>query len=413
MAERTHSLDNEGTIEIVSNERLQLPRGFSFAATYAGIRKKQSDDLSLIVSEPAANAAAIFTTNRVKAAPVMISMEHLAASKGKVRAVVVNAGNANCATRTGEAVARQTASACAALLDAPPEQVLPSSTGVIGMELDVTKIVAKLPVLVAALSPDSLPQVADAIITTDTFPKLVTKRVKLSGGIVHIAGITKGAGMIHPNMATTLSFVMTDAAVPVASLKRLLREGADQSYHCLSIDGDTSTNDTLLLMANGASGVKVAKDDEAAFRKALFALLQDLAKMIAHDGEGATHLITIRIRGAHNDADARKLGRAIANSPLVKTAVAGCDPNWGRILSAAGYSGVDFDPAKVSIRLQKTLVCRNGLLAPFEEAPLIAKLREPEVEIDFLIAGGGPGQCTFWTCDFTEDYVKINAEYRT
>ena len=271
----------------------------------------------------------------------------------------------------------------------------------------------KLPALVAALSPDSLPAVADAILTTDTFRKLETARVKLAGGTVRIAGITKGAGMIHPNMATTLSFVMTDAALPAATLKRLLREGADQSYHCMSIDGDTSTNDTLLLMANGASGVKVTKDDEAAFRKALFALLRDLARMIAHDGEGAKHLVTIRVRGARNDADARRLARAIANSPLVKTAVAGCDPNWGRILSAAGYSGVEFDPSRVSIRLQKTLVCRNGLLAPFEEPPLIQKLREPEVEIDFQIAGGGAGECTFWTCDFTEDYIKINADYRT
>ncbi|MCC6265337.1 MAG: bifunctional glutamate N-acetyltransferase/amino-acid acetyltransferase ArgJ [Bryobacterales bacterium] len=392
---------------------MHLPKGYTYAATYAGIRKKPADDLALIVSEPAAAAAAIFTTNRVKAAPVLVSMQHLAASKGKVRAVMVNAGNANCATRTGEAVASETSAACAALLGAPVEQVLPSSTGVIGMELDGAKITAKLPALVAALSPASLPQVADAILTTDTFRKLETRRVKLSGGTVRIAGITKGAGMIHPNMATTLSFVMTDAGLPAASLKRLLREGADQSYHCMSIDGDTSTNDTLLLMANGASGVKVAKDDEGAFRKALFSLLRDLARMIAHDGEGAKHLITIRIRGARNDGDARRLGRAIANSPLVKTAVAGCDPNWGRILAAAGYSGVEFNPAKVSIRLQKTLVCRNGLLAPFEEPPLIAKLREPEVEIDFQIVGGGTGECTFWTCDFTEDYVKINADYRT
>lgn len=407
------SRHTEGTIQTVSNERLHLPKGYSFAAAYAGIRKKRLDDLSLIVSTPAANAAALFTTNRVKAAPLLVSMRHLAASKGKVRAVVINAGNANCATRTGEAVASRTSAACAALLDAPVEQVLPSSTGVIGMELDVEKITTNLPALVAALSPDSLPHVADAIMTTDTFRKLETRRVKLAGGTVSIAGVTKGAGMIHPNMATTLSFVMTDAGLPVASLKRLLREGADQSYHCMSIDGDTSTNDTLLLLANGASGVKVTKDDEAVFRKALFSLLRDLARMIAHDGEGANHLVTIRVRGARNDSDARRLGRAIANSPLVKTAVAGCDPNWGRILAAAGYSGVEFDPAKVSIRLQKTLVCRNGLLAPFEEPPLIAKLREPEVEIDFQIAGGGPGECTFWTCDFTEDYVKINAEYRT
>lgn len=403
----------KGSFNTVSQDRLHLPKGFSYAVTYAGIRKKQRDDLALIASEPVANAAALFTTNRVKAAPVVLGMQHLAATKGKVRAVVVNAGNANCATRTGDAVARRTAEACATLLGCSPEEVLPSSTGVIGMELDLNKITAKLPELAASLQPGALPAVADAIMTTDTFPKLATRRVKLSGGVVHIAGIGKGAGMIHPNMATTLNFVMTDAAIPAPALRRLLKEGADQSYHCITIDGDTSTNDTLLLMANGASGVKLSKEDEPLFRKALFGLLQDIAKLIARDGEGASHFITIRMRGTRNDADARKMARAIANSPLVKTAIAGCDPNWGRILSAAGYSGVEFDPTKVSIRLQKTLVCRNGLLAPFDEPPLIEKLKEHDVEIDFQIAGGGPGQCTFWTCDFTEDYVKINAEYRT
>lgn len=397
----------------MSNESIEAPLGFRFAATYAGIHKRERDDLSLIVSEPAATAAALFTTNRVKAAPLLVSMEHLAASKAKVSAVVVNAGNANCATRTGVAVARETAAACSALLGVPPERVLPSSTGVIGLELDVRKITAKLPELVEALSSASLPLVSRAMMTTDTVPKLLARRVRLPGGTVRIAGVTKGAGMIHPDMATTLGFVMTDAALPAARLKRLLKEGADQSYHCVSIDGDRSTNDTLLLMANGASGVKVGGDDEPAFRKALFSLLRDLAKMIARDGEGASHLMTIHVRGTRNDAEARGIGRAIANSPLVKTAVAGCDPNWGRILSAAGYSGVEFDATKVSIRLQKTIVCRNGLLAPFEEPPLIAKLREPEVEIDFRIAGNGQGECTFWTCDFTEDYVKINAEYRS
>ncbi|MCZ2154676.1 MAG: bifunctional glutamate N-acetyltransferase/amino-acid acetyltransferase ArgJ [Bryobacterales bacterium] len=397
----------------MSKESIETPLGYRFAATYAGIHKRERDDLSLIVSDSPSNAAALFTTNRVKAAPLLVSMEHLDASKGKVSAVVINAGNANCATRTGLSVARETAAVCGSLLNVPPEQVLPSSTGVIGMELDVRKITANLPRLVETLSPAALPRIARAIMTTDTVPKLVSRRVRLAGGTVRLAGITKGAGMIHPNMATTLSFVMTDASLPVSALKRLLKEGADQSYHCISVDGDMSTNDTLLLLANGASGVKVTKDEEPAFRKALFGLLRDLAKMIARDGEGASHLMTIRIRGARTDAEARRIGRSIANSPLVKTAVAGCDPNWGRILSAAGYSGVEFDPGTVSIRLQKTLVCRNGLLAPFEEPPLIAKLREPEVEIDFRIAGDGKGECTFWTCDFTEDYVKINAEYRS
>ncbi len=397
----------------MSKDKLHLPKGFRYATTYAGIRKKAKDDLSLMVSEPAANAAALFTTNRVKAAPVLVGQQNLASAKGKVSAIVLNAGNANCATRTGMAVAQGTCAEAGALLGIPQNQVIPSSTGVIGMELDVQKIQQALPVLVQTLEESALPKVADAMMTTDTFPKLSSRTVKLAGGTVRIAGISKGAGMIHPNMATTLGFVFTDAAVAVPMLKRLLRTGADVSYHSISVDGDTSTNDTLLLLANGASGVTVGKADEVAFAKALNAVLQDLAKMIARDGEGASHFVTIKVSGAQTDADARKVGRAIANSPLVKTAIAGCDPNWGRILCAAGYSGVVFDPTQVAIRLQQTTVCKKGLLAPFDEPSLIAKLREHDVEIDFRIGGNGKGQATFWTCDFTEGYVKINAEYRT
>lgn len=392
---------------------LHLPKGFRFACTYAGIRKQAKDDLSLLVSEPAATAAALFTRNLVKAAPVLVSMEHLALSKGKVAAIVLNAGNANCATRTGDAVARETCAQAAALLGVAANQVLPSSTGVIGMELDGAKITKHLPTLVQNLSADALPAVANAMMTTDTFPKIASRRVKLAGGTVRIAGITKGAGMIHPNMATTLGFVMTDAALPLSTLRRLLRQGADLSYHSISVDGDTSTNDTLLLMANGSSGVRVEKAEESVFARALNAVLQDLAKLIARDGEGASHFVTIKVSGAQSDDAARRIARSIANSPLVKTAIAGCDPNWGRILSAAGYSGVAFDPATVSILLQKTPVCRKGLLAPFAEPPLIEKLRQHDVEIDFRISGNGAGQSTFWTCDFTEDYIKINAEYRT
>jgi glutamate N-acetyltransferase / amino-acid N-acetyltransferase len=396
-----------------SKSSLHTPKGFRFATTYAGIRKKEANDLALIVSTPAADAAALFTTNRVKAAPVLLSMEHLAKSRGKVAAVVVNAGNANCATRTGDQVARATCEEAGIALGVPAEQILPSSTGVIGMELDGSKITRCLPQLASALSADGLGQVARAIMTTDTFPKIASKRVKLGGGTVTIAGVTKGAGMIHPNMATTLAFVMTDVAASPATLRRLLRAGADVSYHSISVDADTSTNDTLLLMANGASGVKLDKENEAAFSKALHAVLQNLAKGIARDGEGAGHLITIKVKGARTDAAAREIARAIANSPLVKTAIAGCDPNWGRILSAAGASGVPFEPTAVSIKLQGTPVCRNGLLAPFAEPPLIEKLRDHDVEIDFRIAGNGEGKATFWTCDLTEDYIRINAEYRT
>jgi glutamate N-acetyltransferase / amino-acid N-acetyltransferase len=392
---------------------LHVPKGFRFAVTYAGIRKKAANDLALIASTPVANAAALFTTNRVKAAPLLVGMEHLRRSHGKVAGVVINAGNANCATRNGETVARDTCQEAAIALGVPANQVLPSSTGVIGMELDGAKITSQLPRLASMLSPDDLLSVAQAIMTTDTFPKVASRRVKLPGGTVSIAGVTKGAGMIHPNMATTLAFVMTDAALPASALRRLLRAGADLSYHSISVDADTSTNDTLLLMANGASGVKVGKAEEAIFAGALNKVLQDLAKGIARDGEGANHLITIKVRGAVTDRAAREIARAIANSPLVKTAIAGCDPNWGRILSAAGSSGVAFEPSAVSIRLQGTTVCRNGLLAPFEEPPLIAKLSEHDVEIDFRIGGKGQGQSTFWTCDLTEDYIRINAEYRT
>jgi glutamate N-acetyltransferase/amino-acid N-acetyltransferase len=393
--------------------RLSLPLGFRYASTYAGIRKQRRDDVALIVADVPASAAAMFTTNRVKAAPVTVSMANLKASRGKVRAIVVNAGNANCATRTGKSVAMATCRAAGEALGCPAAQVLPASTGVIGVELDAALIEKAMPKLVKGLSADRFDDAAQAIMTTDLAKKVAFAEARLKGGRVRIAGMTKGSGMIQPRMATTLGFVMTDAAAAPAVLQPLLREAIEQSYNRLSVDGDTSTNDTVALLASGASGVKVTPADRKAFLAALERVLISLAEQIARDGEGASKFVTIEVTGAASDADAAQIARSIANSPLVKTAIAGSDPNWGRILSAAGNAGVKLDPALCDVRLQGVVVCRGGLAADFDEAALTRKLDEKECLIRFSIRGKGRGQARFWTCDFTEGYIKINASYRT
>jgi glutamate N-acetyltransferase/amino-acid N-acetyltransferase len=392
---------------------LNLPLGYAYASTYAGIRQVEKDDLALIVTGMPANAAAVFTRNRVQAAPVKLCRRHLKLSGGKVGAVLVNAGNANCATRTGDAVALRTAKAAARLLQLPAVQVLPASTGVIGMELDPAKIVDALPRLVAGLDTARFDDVARAIMTTDLVPKTAFAEVKLRRGTIRVAGMTKGSGMIHPRMATTLAFVMTDAQIPVAQLRAMLMRGVEVSYHRLSVDGDTSTNDTLLLLANGASGVRADAKELAQVEEAAASVMRQLAQAIARDGEGARKFVTIVVTGASSDAAAARIARSIANSPLVKTAIAGSDPNWGRILSAAGNAGVVFDPEKADIHMQGVLVCRQGLAAPFAEAGLKRKLDAAECEIRFHIGGRGKGAARFWTCDLTEGYIHINASYRT
>jgi glutamate N-acetyltransferase/amino-acid N-acetyltransferase len=379
----------------------------------AGIRAAEKNDLALIVSGLAANAAAVFTQNRVQAAPVKLSRKHLKLSKGLVGAVLVNAGNANCATRTGDAVAASTAKATAKLLRLSVPQVLPASTGVIGVELDPAKITRALPGLIEGLRPDRFDDVANAILTTDLVPKTAFAEVKLRRGAVRVAGMTKGSGMIHPQMATTLGFVMTDAAIPVPALRAILKRTVERSYNRLSVDGDTSTNDTLLLLANGASGVRPDPKEMARVEEAIAEVMQGLAKAIARDGEGAKKLVTIQVTGAPSDAGAARMARAIANSPLVKTAIAGSDPNWGRILSAAGNSGVAFDPARTDVHMQGVAVCKAGLAAPFSEAELKRKLDAPDCEIRLAVRGKGKGSATFWTCDLTEGYIRINASYRT
>lgn len=385
---------------------MKLPLGYRYSAVYAGIRKVAKDDLSLIVSDRPATAAAVYTSNAVQAAPIQLARKHMAASKGLVKALLINAGNANCATRTGAAVAHATSKAVAAALNCPVEQVLPSSTGVIGVELDPSKIVNSVPALIGSLDAGNFQKVADAIMTTDLVPK--TAFASWKG--VNIAGCTKGSGMIHPNMATTLGYVMTDAVVPAAALRAMLKRAIAVSYNSISVDGDQSTNDIVVVLANGASGVK---PDPAKFEKALTEVLQSLAKQIAKDGEGAKRLVTIDVKGAATQAQAQQIARSIANSPLVKTAIAGADPNWGRIICAAGYSGVKFDPLKVDIGFQGVPVCKNGLAVDFDEAALQAKLHAEEVSIQFTLKGPGKATARFWTCDFTEGYIRINGSYRT
>jgi glutamate N-acetyltransferase/amino-acid N-acetyltransferase len=392
---------------------VDLPLGYRYAATYAGIRKVDQDDLALIVSGLPAAAAGVFTQNRAQAAPVKLCRRHLAASRGAVGAILINAGNANCATRTGEAVALASCKAAARLLRLPVNQVMPASTGVIGLELDPKLIVNALPRLVAGLREDGFASVARAIMTTDLVPKEASAEVRLRRGVVRIAGMTKGSGMIQPRMATTLGFILTDANIPVAMLRRMLRRAVESSYNRISVDGDTSTNDTLLLLANGASGVRPDPKEMAAAEEAITQVAEDLARAIARDGEGARKLITILISGAPTDDAAARLARSIANSPLVKTAVAGSDPNWGRILCAAGNAGVAFDPRKIDIDMQDVPVCRAGLAARFSEAELKQKLDAPDCEIRLAIRGNGKGHARFWTCDFTEGYIRINASYRT
>ncbi len=390
-----------------------LPLGFRYAAAYAGIRRTEKDDVGLIVSDRPAHAAAVFTQNVVQAAPVQLCRKHLRESGGKASAILVNAGNANCATRTGERVALSSCKAVAKALGTKTKYVLPASTGVIGVELDENLLIKAIPKLVGNLSDGNFMAVAQAITTTDTRVKTASEAVTVRGGTVRIAGMTKGSGMIHPNMATTLGFVMIDADIPSGVLRKMLQRGTEGSYNSLTVDGDMSTNDTVVLLANGAAGIKPGSRDRQRISEATDRVMANLAEQIAADGEGARKLVIVEIAGFKTSEDARRVARAVANSPLVKTAIAGSDPNWGRILAAAGYSGIGFDPAKVDINLQGVLVCRGGLAVDMDEADLKTKLDEPQVTIRLLLRNGGKGAARFFTCDLTEGYIQINGSYRT
>ncbi|MGA2880849.1 MAG: bifunctional glutamate N-acetyltransferase/amino-acid acetyltransferase ArgJ [Bryobacteraceae bacterium] len=392
---------------------MKLPLGYRYSAVYAGIRKVKKDDLALIVPDVPASGAAVFTQNRVQAAPVRIARWNLTKSRGKVSAVLINAGNANCATRTGDRVALACCDAMANQLHVPATQVFPASTGVIGVELDAHLILNAIPGLVTGLKPDRFEDAARAILTTDLVMKTAYQQVRLKKGSIQIAGMTKGSGMIQPNMATTLGFVMMDAELPPSVLAAMLSAAVARSYNRISVDGDTSTNDTMLVLASGASGIQPNQKESKKVEEALTQVMEDLARQIVRDGEGARKLVTIEVSGAANEEAATRIARSIANSPLVKTAIAGSDPNWGRIISAAGNAGVPLDPAKVDIDLQGVPVCRGGLAAEFSEDELKKKLDESECLIRFTIQSKGKGNTRFWTCDLTEKYIEINASYRT
>jgi glutamate N-acetyltransferase/amino-acid N-acetyltransferase len=387
------------------------PKGYRAAGVAAGL-KPQGRDLALIVSDRPASAAGMFTTNRVQAPAVQLNRERL--QDGRARAIVANSKNANaCTGAQGHADARRTAQVVAAGLGYPPEDVLVNSTGVIGVPLPMDRIEAGIASAVSELREDGWEDAARAIMTTDTVPKMATVRLQLSGRDVVLSGIAKGSGMIAPNLATMLSFVATDAAVAPDALRSCLAEAVARSFNCVTVDGDMSTSDTVLVLANGASGGgPIEGDDLGAFRDGLTQICTSLARQIARDGEGATKLITIRVTGAPCETQARTVGLSVANSNLVKTAVFGRDPNWGRILCAVGYSGAPVDPNRISVAMAGIPIFNRGEGVPFEREQAIESLSAPEITIDVDLGSGDAG-ATIYTCDLTYDYVKINAEYTT
>ncbi len=394
-----------------------IPRGFTFAAIACGLKKKGLD-LALLTSKTPASAAAAFTTNRVQAAPVRLSREHLRKSRRKIRAVIVNSGNANCCTGSqGLAASRKTAAKLSRLLACKPHEVLVCSTGVIGVPLRVAKILRAEPQLVRSSSSDAatFEQFTRAIMTTDTRPKWASAKPRIGGKQVRLLGCAKGSGMIAPNMATMLGFLATDAAISPPLLASALRTVVARTFNAITVDGDTSTNDTVALLANGESGAKKITKQDSNYRRFLAALenvCKSLALSIVADGEGAQRVIEIEVRGVVSDRAAKTIARTIAHSPLVKTAFAGADPNWGRILAAAGRAGIPFDPGKVDIQLAGIRVCRRGRECPFDERVAHRKMLAEYVPI-VVNLHAGRGVARVWTCDFTAEYVRINASYRT
>jgi glutamate N-acetyltransferase/amino-acid N-acetyltransferase len=405
-----------------------IPRGFRFGAAKAGLKQSGRTDFALIVADAPASATAAFTGNRVKAAPLIIDAENLRATAGKVRVVAINAGNANCAAgQAGIDAARATCKAAAETFACKPEEVFPSSTGVIGVPLPAEKLIAALPDLAKSIGSqsDHFQQVAEAIITTDTVEKTAFARVEIltpeidgPGEIrqeIRIAAVCKGSGMIHPQLvphATMLVYILTDAAIEPAALDAYLRTAIEVSFNRISVDGDTSTNDTVLLLASGASGAAIGPGNSE-FASALGQVCTSLARQIVADGEGVSHVVELRISGAASDADALRVAKAIAHSPLVKTAWAGCDPNWGRLMAAIGYSGAEINPETIDISFGDLPICRNGGRAPaYDENAAHAYIQQPEFSIAIDLHQGH-GSCKFWTTDLTHEYIRINADYTT
>jgi len=389
--------------------------GFKFSATSASIKKPGVLDLALMVADTPAAAAGVFTTNRVKAAPVLISRERLRG--GRAQAILVNAGNANaCTGEEGLAAARETCRAAAALLNIPERLVLPSSTGVIGAPLPGDRITQALPQLVAGLSPDGLGEAARAIMTTDTRPKASLVQGTIDGQKFTLAGIAKGAGMIHPDMATLLVFIFTDAAATPQVLKTLLLQALPISFNRITVDGDTSTNDTILLLAGGKAGNAVIRGEGPAMTalgEALNRVMGELARQVVADGEGARHVYRVEVKGAATPKEAGQAALTVALSPLVKTAMAGEDVNWGRIMAALGRSGARFDPSRVDIAFGEQWVVKNGRgLGLQAEAAAQQVIKSGSFTVTICL---NAGDCADYydTCDFTEDYIRINADYRS
>ncbi len=393
--------------------------GFRTAAAQSGMRYKDRLDCALVVSEAPASAAGVFTQNRFCAAPVLLCKDHLEKSGGKARAILVNAGIANaCTGDEGLARAGRAVEFVANALKIPPEMVLAASTGVIGPQIDLSVLEEAIPRMAGGLRPDAWDLAAQAIMTTDTVPKTAWARGKISGRDIIVGGIAKGAGMIAPDMATMLAFVATDAALAPSALQRCLKEAVDCSFNRITVDGDTSTNDTVLLLAGGAAGnpeiTDIGTREGRLFADLLRSVCQELARQIVRDAEGATKFVTVRVLNARTREEALQVARTVADSPLVKTALFGEDANWGRIVAAAGRSGVPFDPQRVSLRFNDVCVFQNGgpVEDPGVEEKAGAAFREKNIEIR-LDLGSGSAEETVWTCDLSYDYVKINADYRT
>ena len=384
--------------------------GVQLGAAAAGIRYKGRTDLVMITLAPGTTVAGVFTSNKCPGAPVDWCRAALAG--GTARGVVVNAGNANVFTGArGRETTQATADAAAALLGCQPSEIFLASTGVIGEVLPHERITTALPALHASLSADGWEAAARGIMTTDTFPKASTRTAEIAGTTVRITGFAKGSGMIAPDMATMLCFVFTDAAIPAPALQAMLANGTERSFNCTTVDSDTSTSDTVLLFATGTAGNTAG--DHAGFAKKLDEVLLDLALQVVRDGEGAQKLVRIDVAGAVDDRSAKRVAMAVANSPLVKTAIAGEDANWGRIVMAVGKAGEPADRDKLSVGVGGTWMAREGTVVPgYDEAPVVAHMKGREIDIAVDLGLGG-GRATAWTCDLTHAYIDINGSYRS
>jgi len=396
-----------------------IPKGFRFGAAKAGLKQSGRTDFALIVADEPVPAAAAFTANRVTAAPLILDKVHLHVTGSRVRVVAINAGNANCAVgQPGLDAARETCAAAAEIFGCEIEEVFPSSTGIIGVPLPAQKLIDALPGLASQIDSDAdhFHQAAQAILTTDKVEKTAFAQLEIENREVRIAAFCKGSGMIHPQLvphATMLVYILTDAAIEPPMLNRYLTESIEVSFNRISVDGDTSTNDTVLLLASGASGEDFHNQYYPPFAEALKQVCTSLARQVVADGEGVTHVVELHIDGAASDADALRVAKAIAHSPLVKTAWAGCDPNWGRLVAAIGYSGAAIDPERIDIWFGDLRICRDGGRASeFDEIAAHTYLKQPEYSIRIQL-NQGSGSCVFWTTDLTHEYVHINADYST